>query len=200
MPQFVAGFALSFFGAVLCSAAVVRSSELTIVLDFRGPHSQKSVEAMEEETQEIFKGAGLHLDWKSREEAARITAPDLVYVRFNGRCELPPPPLYDELGETGPLASTYETDGEIQPFSEVSCDRVGALVRSGLRGSDVKRGDQLIGRALGRVVAHELAHILTGSAKHSKDGVFEAAFKARQLIAGELSLGPADIDRLRSRL
>lgn len=191
---------MSLCGAALCWAAVGRSSELTVVLDFKGPHSEKSVAAMKHETQQIFNGTGLRLDWKSREEAARSTSPDLVYIRFNGRCEFPPPPLYDELGETGPLASTYETDGEIQPFSEVSCDRVGALVRSGLHGGDAAKGEQLIGKALGRVIAHELVHILTGSAKHGKEGVFEPALSAQQLIAGELVLGPADIDRLRSRL
>lgn len=185
--------------AALPAMSAPKSSNLTVVLDFQGRYSPASVEAMKQETQAILKGAGLHLDWKSREEASQASSSDLVVVRFNGACELPPPPLYDELGEIGPLASTYQTDGEVQPFSDVACDRVGAFVRSGLHGGDFKKGDLLIGRALGRVVAHELVHMLTGAKKHSRDGVFEPGLTVEQLVAGELPLSPADIERLRSR-
>jgi hypothetical protein len=187
--------------ALIASSRPAISTNLTIVLDFNGPHSQQSVDAMKLETQGILKGAGVHLDWKSREEAAGSSFADLVVVRFNGACQLPPPPLYDELGEIGPLASTYETDGQVQPFSEVSCDRVGAFVRSGLHGSDLnlKRGDLLIGRALGRVVAHELVHMLTGAKDHSHEGVFKPGLTVQNLVAGELPLSPGDIERLRSR-
>jgi len=185
--------------AALPASSATRTNNLTIVLDFKGPHSQRSVDAMKQETQGILKDAGLHLDWKSSEEAAGESFSDLVVVRFNGACELPPPPLYDELGETGPLASTYTTDGHVQPFSEVSCDRVGAFVRSGMRGGDFKKADQLIGKALGRVVAHELVHMLTGAKGHSHEGVFKPGLTVEQLVAGELPLSPGDIERLRSR-
>jgi len=171
-------------------------TNLTIVLDFKGPHSVESVTAMERETQVILKEAGVHLDWKSREEAANATFAELVVMRFNGACELPPAPLYDELG---PLASTYETDGEIQPFGEVSCDRVGAFVRSGLHKGDFKKADFLLGRALGRVVAHELVHMLTGAKDHSHEGVFKPGLTVDELVSGELALSRGDIERLRTR-
>jgi hypothetical protein len=189
---------LLFAGAFPAPGAV-KTTNLTIVFDFNGPHSVQSVEAMKRETQGILKNAGVHLDWKSRDEAVNSSFADLVVVRFKGACQLPPPPLYDELGEIGPLASTYETDGQVQPFSEVSCDRVGAFVRSGMHGSDYQRADLLIGRALGRVVAHELVHMLTGARDHSHEGVFKPSLTVQQLVAGELPLSPGDIERLRTR-
>ncbi len=178
-----------------------KPTNLTIVFDFNGPHSQQSVDAMKHETEGILKNAGVHIDWKSREEAVNSSYADLVVVRFNGACQLPPAPLYDELG---PLASTYETDGKVQPFSEVSCDRVGSFVGSGLHNvtlnrGDSKKGDLLIGRALGRVVAHELVHMLTGAKDHSSEGVFKPGLTVEQLVAGELALSPGDIERLRAR-
>jgi hypothetical protein len=54
----------------------------------------------------------------------------------------------------------------------------------------------LLGRALGRVVAHELVHMLTKSKQHGRDGVEKAALSARQLIAESLPLSIFDIDRL----
>jgi len=184
------------FAASSSSIKPKAATNLTIVLDFNGPHSLQSVAAMERETQGILKDAGVHLDWKSREEAQSTSSADLVVVRFNGACELPPAPLYDELG---PLASTYATDGQVQPFSEVSCDRVGAFVRSGLHGGDLKKGDLLLGKALGRVVAHELVHMLTGAKDHAHEGVFKPGLTVEQLVAGELPLSPGDIERLRAR-
>lgn len=192
------GFACLVLSSLPASAAGNKSN-LTVVLDFRGPYSPASIEAMKQETQGILKSAGLHLDWKSTDEASAASFADLVVVHFNGACRMPPPPLYDELGEIGPLGSTYETDGQVQPFSEIACDRVGAFVRSGLRHENLKKADQLIGRALGRVVAHELVHMLTGEKNHSHEGVFKPGLTVEQLVAGELPLSPADIERLRTR-
>lgn len=185
--------------AALPAFAASKKPDLTVVLDFRGPYSPASIEAMKQETQGILKSAGVHLDWKSRDEASGASFADLVVVRFNGACEMPPPPLYDELGEIGPLGSTYETDGQVQPFTDIACDRVGAFVRSELRHENPRKADQLIGKALGRVVAHELVHMLTGAKNHSHEGVFKPGLTVEQLVAGELPLSPADIERLRSR-
>jgi hypothetical protein len=179
----------------LLAGSVKPATNLTIILDFKGPHSAKADAAMKQETQAILKEAGVHLDWKSLEEARNTSFPDLVVVRFNGACELPPGPLYDQVG---PLGSTYETDGQVQPFSVVSCDRVSAFVRSGLHGRDFKRGDFLLGRALGRVVAHELVHMLTGATDHSHEGVFRSALTVQELVTGELPLSHDDVERLRA--
>jgi hypothetical protein len=61
---------------------------------------------------------------------------------------------------------------------------------------DYARGDQLLGRALGRVVAHELVHILSRSQVHSKSGVEMRALSGQQLIAPILSLDIADLHRI----
>jgi hypothetical protein len=54
----------------------------------------------------------------------------------------------------------------------------------------------LVGRALGRVVAHELVHMLTKSGQHAHEGVQKAALSGRQLISASLPLSAMDIDRL----
>jgi hypothetical protein len=117
-------------------------------------------------------------------------------VRFNGNCTLDPPGfLYDE---RGPLAFTYSTDGAVQPFSEVACEHVSASVREAMDARDFDRGDLLLGRALGRVVAHEFVHMFTRSGAHGREGVTEAAISRAGFIASELPLSPEDIQRLRA--
>ena len=112
-----------------------------------------------------------------------------------GSCTFDPaPPVYDELG---PYAVTRTANGEVQPFGEVDCDRVVNSVRTAMFGSDFTRADRLIGRALGRVVAHELVHTLTKSGQHSHDAVQKTALSGKQQIAASLPLSAFDVDRLR---
>lgn len=176
------------------AAAPVLSQKLTIVLDFNGPHSARSIEEMKTELGTILDGSGLELDWRSPEEASRATVDNLVVVRFNGTCILEPVAyLYDE---RGPLAFTHTSAGEMLPFSEVACDTVTASMRAAMFGGDYKRADVLLGRALGRVVAHELVHMLTGSALHSRQGVEKTALSGSELMAEHLKLSEQDLLKL----
>jgi hypothetical protein len=170
--------------ALAACAAPAAESVLTVVLDFRGPHTAESLAEMKRETEHLMRPAGLKLDWRTREEAETATFDNLVVVRFKGKCVLEPVGyLYDE---RGPLAFTYSTSGDVQPYGEVSCDRVTAAVRSAMSGGDFARSNVLLGRALGRVVAHELVHMTAKSGAHGKSGVEKPALSGKSLIAPEL--------------
>jgi hypothetical protein len=150
---------------------------------------------MERETEVILKSSGLRLDWRLAADAARESFDDLVVVQFRGACKVEPVPyVYDELG---PMAFTYSSDGNVQPFTRVSCDRVAASVRSAMWGGDFQKADLLFGRALGRVLAHELVHMLTASGQHGREGVQRPALSGQDLISGSLLLSSAELARLR---
>ena len=171
-------------------------SGLTVILDFRGVHSEPSIREMERESGSILRAAGLNLDWRLRDQTSGESYPNLVVMTFNGTCKFDPAPrVYDE---SGPLASTKTTNHVIQSFGQVDCDHVIGTARSAMASLDYKHGDLLVGRALGRVVTHEIVHMLTHSAEHGRDGVFEAALSGKQLIAPSLPLAAMDVDRLMS--
>jgi hypothetical protein len=178
------------------AAARVASAEgVTIVLEFQGQQNEQSIAEMKREFSGIMKDSALTFDFKSRAEATYHSYSNLVVVRFQGTCVLKPIPyLYDE---RGPLAFTYSTEGEVQPFTEVKCDQVSRAVRSAMSRGDFARADMLMGRALGRVLAHEVVHILTRSGSHGHGGVAKTALSGMQLIAPELRLEPEDVDRIR---
>ena len=183
--------------APLALACAARAADVTVVLDFDGPHSDRSIERMKRETEGILKDAGLRLEWRTRGEAIRGAYENLVVVRFKGKCVLEPVPmLYDE---RGPFAFTYNSDGAVLPFSEVECDHVTASVSSALDGDDRSRSDLIMGRALGRVVAHELVHILTRSGDHAREGAVQPALSGRELIGAPLKLSHEDVERLRTK-
>jgi len=186
----LAAFALTSVGAT----AVRPPSGVTVILDVKGPYSEQAFNEMRREASQIIQASGLHLNWRMRSEPFTESFDDLVVMTFKGSCTFDPaPPIYDELG---PLAITRTTNGEVQPFGEVNCDRVVNSVRSAMFGGDYARADMLIGRALGRVVAHELVHMLTKSGQHAHEGVEKAALSGRQLIAASLPLSAMDVDRL----
>jgi hypothetical protein len=152
---------------------------------------------MKNELHSILDGTGLQLDWSSPEEASRINTENLVVVRFNGACILKPVPyLYDE---RGPLAFTHTSSGEPLPFSEVACNAVTANVRSAMSGGDYKKADLLLGRALARVVAHEVVHMLTRSTAHSHTGIQKSALSGNELIEDHLTLSDPDLSRIEDR-
>jgi hypothetical protein len=180
--------------AMLQAAKPARPLALTIVLEFQGPHSERSMDAMKHELEGIMSDAPVSVSWRSPTEVMGTPADNLVVFRFKGKCVLEPVGYL--LDERGPMAFTYATDREVQPFGEVACDRVVAAVRPAMWGSDFARADLILGRALGRVVAHELLHMLSKSKAHAREGLASESLTGQQLIAPVLQFTPADFDRI----
>jgi len=194
-PVYYCAFWLASLASTSGAAPIVSSpSDVTVIVDIKGTYSPISFSEMRREATQIIEASGVRLGWRLRSESANVTFNDLVVLTFNGSCSFDPaPPLYDELG---PLAFTRTANGEVQPFGEVNCDRVVNSVRSAMFASDYAKADLLLGRALGRVVAHELVHMLTKSGRHAREGVQKAALSGRQLIAASLPLDAMDVERL----
>jgi len=189
--------------ALVCLAArafaappvATQPSDVTVIFDIKGHFSKPALNEMRAEAGRIIGTSGIRLDWQSRNDSLGAVYNDLVVMTFKGSCSFDPaPPIYDE---TGPYATTRTANGEVQPFGEVDCDRVVNSVRTAMFGDDYTKADLLIGRALGRVVAHELVHMLTRSGVHAHDGVQKAALSGRQLISANLPLSALDVDRLK---
>lgn len=194
MRPVISALSMAAMASLALAASPVHSTALTIVLEFQGTHTDRSIEEMKRELETVMKGSGLTFDWRTRSQANDESFANLVVVRFKGKCVLEPVPyLYDE---RGPLAFTYSSDGEILPFSEVACDRVVTAARSAMSGGDFAHADLLLGRALGCVVAHELLHILSKSGEHGREGVAQPALSGLRLIAPEMHISPADLERI----
>jgi len=181
--------------AALTSAAnPTRRAPVTVVLEFQTVPATTSLAEMKREVETLFGPSGITFDWRSRSEAVGRSFANLVVVRFKGKCVIEPAPWL--LDERGPMAFTYSTSGVVQPFSEVECDHVSAAARSAMWGDDFAHADLLLGRALGRVVAHEVLHILAKSGDHGHDGVAKPALSGTNLIEPGLRLNPADLARV----
>lgn len=179
-------------------AAGRASGPLTLLLAFEGDRSPATVSVMKQEVANILKDSVSRIEFRIPDERGAIDEPgNLIVVKFRGNCTMRNMPiLFDE---RGPLAFTHTADGQVLPFSEVECDRVTRSVQSALWGGEHAHADELLGRALGRVVAHELYHILGNTSKHGTKGVAKTSLKGGQLIAGRLDMDASDLEKLAHR-
>src|SRR5262249_40476387 len=139
----------------------------------------------------------LRIEWAVFGQDPYANYQEVAVVTFRGSCA--PDPWARRTSDSGSYAFTRITDGQVQPFAEVNCDRVAMAVREALPPYQYSSSDPLLGRALGRVVAHELIHILRRSTGHSSEGFQKAALSGKQLIAPDFPLRSIDLDRLRDR-
>ncbi len=171
-------------------------ADITVVLDFKGANSPGTTREMQREATLILGATGVHLSFTNRTEASSHDFSDLVVMTFRGNCKSEPPaPRYDE---SGPYAVTWTTDGRVLPFGEVDCEKVIQSARSAMWGGDLARAEMFYGRALGRVMAHELVHMLTKSGNHARSGVQRWALSPRDLTGTVLTLSKDDVNRLQA--
>ncbi|HYR43293.1 MAG TPA: hypothetical protein VER98_09735 [Terriglobia bacterium] len=55
----------------------------------------------------------------------------------------------------------------------------------------------VLGRALGRVAAHEIYHIVAQTTEHQESGIAKAAFSVRDLTANRFELDSSSLWRMR---
>jgi hypothetical protein len=172
----------ALFALVASACTAFATARVTIILQFDAHHSESSVIEMEREIQSLMRDTGVELHWRRLDElSASDSFPSVVVVTFHGSCEMKPVPPPSS-SEAVPLAYAHVSNGTVIPFADVECDHV----RSSLGPARIPAGsggDLLLGRALGRVVAHELHHIIDHTRAHTPHGISRKSLSARDLIA-----------------
>ena len=186
------------FASALLSVLALAGDQagLVILYDVDNAYSSGAFADMRSELAGIMQKTGLEIDWHAKpSDSFPPTAAQIVIIRFRGHCTM------DGLMTThdhdsGALAVTHIVNGEVLPFSDVNCDLVRANVRAAMLGFDRQRADLFRGRALGRVVAHELWHILSKSTSHGRHGVTKKCLSPQQLVADRIEVLEEDLQRL----
>ena len=163
------------------------NSPVTVVLKFDQPYSNLSLSEMEREASAALKNTGLTFDWRLQDSLAPKTEfKSLLVFNMKGRCVMDlMPQLIDE---RGPLGMAFVSDGQVLPFGEIECDRVKHSVQRVLPRGPSETEDRLYGRALGRVAAHEMYHMLSGKKVHSKSGLTQATLSADELVSNHMDI------------
>ncbi len=189
---------------LICSSgllsAELRSLEapaIAIFLNFDKNPAPALLQEMQREVAAIMKPAGLHFDWRElNNPRGDESFADLVVVHFRGSCNMSSPLAFSELGPAGSapsLASTNISNGRVLPFSEVECDHLRHYIAPQLPAdtTDAQR-ELLLGRAMARVLSHELYHIFAATKKHAHDGIARSFHTRKELLARDFALAPKD--------
>jgi hypothetical protein len=164
---------------------------IALYTQFQEEPSAAVREALESELDAIMEPAGLRFEWRSLASPDRVAAPELVVVTFQGRCDV------DRLQPVnvlpGALGWTHMTDGVVLPFSDIDCSAVRGFLQKELLNRPPSLREEIYGRALGRVLAHELYHVLAGTSNHGADGVAKPGYTVGDLMARDFSFEVAEL-------
>jgi hypothetical protein len=153
--------------------------------------------AVREGLADIMRPAGIHFEWRLLSDSSALdVVPRVAVITFKGTCDLsgmtPVPSKVRVLG------FTHAVEGVILPFSEIDCDAVRKLIQRGLSVERPARRELLYGRAIARVLAHELYHILANTTKHGSFGIGKSAYTASELLAGYFYFEPRNVNDIRA--
>lgn len=176
------GLALGFLPASGQQWDSSSGAPILLYAQFEGAPSQPLLDALHGELESIMTPLGLEFAWRDLagvrgNEAAR----ELAVVNFKGRCDIGG--LAASLTHSTALGWTHVSDGVILPFSDVDCDRIRAFVQKGLLLLPRKDREATFGRAMGRVLAHELYHVFANTARHGSCGVGKASYSVEDLLS-----------------
>ena len=166
--------------------------------------SRALVESMQDEAAALWRRYGLRIQWQAEPRAATCAAVQASFdVLVDRPTHAPGTPLSGALGRTrvapGALAAApiyIDEDATERVLGLLAADTLMRLTGHPF----VARPD--LGRALGRVLAHEIGHLVLAARAHQSRGLMRAVFLADDLVAhqrGSYDLSGAELARLRDR-
>jgi len=166
--------------------------------EFQQEPSVRVRTVIREELASIMMPTGAVVEWRPLERAGKERWSRLVVVHFKGRCDSSDLSLYDPYPWV--LGQTYISDGEIIPFSDIYCTAIRAMLAQTLVSTDRSTRPFVFARAVARVLAHELYHVLAATRHHASGGLGEGFYSARELAADDFRFEDKEIQRLQKAI
>ena len=172
-------------------------SEVAVLLRWDRPPSSISARALLDELRRVMLRARVEVNFFTTNRL-NIDVPRLVMFQMHGYCGMDGPPL--ESGNGKPLGSTFTSDGHLLSFARIDCDEIRASLVRAIGSGDPQRHQILYGRAVAKVMVHELYHMLSQSAEHTETGITRSALSASDLSNPALTLSDEAKDAIEYRV
>lgn len=176
---------------------VAHAGPIALYADFQCDPPREVVAAIRDELRRIMAPIGLEFDWRSISESQNQVSAGLVVVSFKGACEadgLSPLPLPEAA-----LGWTHVSDGVILPFSDIDCAAIRSFVQLDLLKMQKARRAEAYGRAIGRVLSHEMYHVFAHTQSHGIAGIGKAAYTVQELLSPAFRFDAHESRELRNR-
>ncbi len=191
---------LFLLGALPAIAADPEPSALPVGVyaQFQHEPPQTVLDAVHQEVGSIMAPIGLRMIWPSLDRNASESWPSLAVVRFKGSCDTVDLSVYRPYPFV--LGQTDIVDGKVIPFCNIYCNAIRAMLASRLTSLEPDQRGAAFGRAVGRVLAHELYHALAKTKHHGSRGVGEPAYSADNLLMDEFRFDNGQVRKLQRTL
>lgn len=186
-------------GVIAPSPASRTDRDSTRVQMVWAPHGDAPTPAavVTAEVERIWRSAGVEFSWAPQAGTGDAGPDRVILVDVSDR------PSDDWHMPRGALGGVPLVAGRMRQVIRVSPSAVRQLViKAGVSATDSQFA-RLYARTVGRVIAHELGHLLLRTIRHRARGVMRAQFDRRDVLAGSVerfALLPADLLAVRDRL
>jgi hypothetical protein len=176
--------------------------DMNLRLD-KGEPPAALVESMKNEATSIWESYGVWLQWRATPSLARCVGMQASFDVLLDQHPRPARSSTEILGSTH-LALRAIDHVPIHIDREATEELLGSLSIGQLARllGRASFGSEDVGRALGRVLAHEVGHVLLAVRDHQPRGLMRPTFGAEDLLEPQLrfyTLSPAEVTRLRQR-
>lgn len=172
-------------------------SSVTIVYQFNDSTPALVLQGIKDEIQRVLEPSALLLQWRERSDVSGSDSMrNLVVVDFRGQCQKES--VASAPNADLPLGRARTINGEVLPFIEIDCGQVQSFLHSSLAGRPGQNTNLNLGRALARVLAHELYHVLAGTMVHSRTGIAQSSLSVADLVSSRFDFSPTDAVLLKS--
>lgn len=167
--------------------------DVSVLAESATPLEPAVARAMERELRRIFGPSDTRVEivFDRDRNAHTVYDSQVIMMRVKGRCALGPATAgYSHKPDT--LGRTFITDGAVLPFVELDCRQISGAIRQRLATAPAGERPVLLGRALARVLAHEIYHVLAATMTHSATGIAAETMSAEQLACERHDFQPED--------
>jgi len=186
--------------SLVSASLVVLSLSLCLHAETLGVYLDKPVPApaaasFREELRNLLKNTGVTVELRSLKDRKSGESFDrLMVVQLRGTCDA----FEEPQRSSGPLASTQVEGSRILPYAELFCDRLRSTLSATLDREPLFRRHLLTGRAMARVLAHEIYHYLAQEKSHAAGGVARNCLNTRELLSDGFTFDHETLTRLRT--
>jgi hypothetical protein len=179
-------------------AEPVSSPDRRVIVYLQTAASGNTVIYMQRELEALMQTAGYRVDWKIPGVSTGEVESTIAVVELRGSCKVPEANAHVKPVQNGASLASTAVDGDhVLPFSWINCDTLTQMLAPSLARAKSNQRDFLYGRAMGRLLAHELYHMLANQREHVESGVGKPSFSARDVLGESFAFEESALARIR---
>ena len=180
-------------------SAVPTGASLEVYVKGQEASTPDVLRAINRELDALMLPAGFRVVWRGASEPLPANgAEHLVIVELRGICTARFSSLASApLSFPSALASSSVADGKVLPFSWVDCTALNRFLAPVASTQSPAEQDDLYGRSVARLLAHEFYHVLAQTDDHAAAGIAKARFSTADLLADHFEFETSALERLR---